>query len=332
MRLNGKLVGGGHMRLFQHPDFGQAILRAAEHFAARGLRPAVIEKDYYVTEALRIIVEREGEQAIFKGGTSLSKGWELIERFSWIVDGSIDVRRGSTSPGTKAIDTRLRSLRDAIAAHPGLAFAKDQSTTSKGLKRADRFVYEERVPEMGGLTPGVLVETMIASGRAPTERRSLVSFIGEFLRDTGMSLGCEDELPFEMLLLHFRRTFVEKLFAIHAKVEIFKQTGEPLGSYARHYYDLYCLAATPEVLAMLKSDEYEAIKADYAQISRMFYARDFIPPSGMKFVESEALFPGPMLEQVLAQNYEEQCRPLCYGHVPAWRDIKDRLSSLRELL
>ena len=52
------------MRLFQHPDFGQAILRAAEHFAARKLRPAVIEKDYYATEALRIIAERfEGSVA-----------------------------------------------------------------------------------------------------------------------------------------------------------------------------------------------------------------------------------------------------------------------------
>jgi hypothetical protein len=43
------------MKLFEHPDFEQAMLRAAEHFRQQGLRPAVIEKDYYVTEALRII-------------------------------------------------------------------------------------------------------------------------------------------------------------------------------------------------------------------------------------------------------------------------------------
>jgi hypothetical protein len=36
------------MKLYEHPDFEQAILRAAEHFGGRGLRPAVIEKDYYV--------------------------------------------------------------------------------------------------------------------------------------------------------------------------------------------------------------------------------------------------------------------------------------------
>ncbi len=82
MQLNGRLDWRGRVLLFQHPDFGQAILRAAEHFAARKLRPAVIEKDYYVTEGLRIIPECEGDRAIFKGGTSLSKGWGLIERFS----------------------------------------------------------------------------------------------------------------------------------------------------------------------------------------------------------------------------------------------------------
>jgi len=43
------------MKLFEHPDFEQAILRAAEHFRGKGLRPAIIEKDYYVTETLRVL-------------------------------------------------------------------------------------------------------------------------------------------------------------------------------------------------------------------------------------------------------------------------------------
>ena len=43
------------MKLYEHPDFDQAILRASEHFREQGLRPAIIEKDYYVTEALRVI-------------------------------------------------------------------------------------------------------------------------------------------------------------------------------------------------------------------------------------------------------------------------------------
>jgi len=66
------------MRLFHHPEFEQAILRAEEHFRARRIRAAIIEKDYYVTEALRLIAASAGDKIIFKGGTSLSKGWNLI--------------------------------------------------------------------------------------------------------------------------------------------------------------------------------------------------------------------------------------------------------------
>lgn len=49
------------MKLFEHPDFEQAVLRATEHFRDRGLRPAIIEKDY-VTEALRIIADSVGKK------------------------------------------------------------------------------------------------------------------------------------------------------------------------------------------------------------------------------------------------------------------------------
>jgi hypothetical protein len=76
------------MKLFEHPDFEQAILQAAEHFRAQGLRPAIIEKDYFVTEALRIVAAHG--KVIFKGGTSLSKGWNLIQRFSEDIDIFLD--------------------------------------------------------------------------------------------------------------------------------------------------------------------------------------------------------------------------------------------------
>jgi len=86
------------VRLFEHRDFEQAILRAAEHFRAQGLRPAVIEKDYYVTEALRIVAAGAGGQVIFKGGTSLSKGWNLIQRFSEDIDIFLDPPRLPARP------------------------------------------------------------------------------------------------------------------------------------------------------------------------------------------------------------------------------------------
>lgn len=50
------------MKLFEHPDFEQAVLRAAQHFAGVGLRAGIIEKDYFVTEALRIIAAVAGDK------------------------------------------------------------------------------------------------------------------------------------------------------------------------------------------------------------------------------------------------------------------------------
>jgi hypothetical protein len=61
------------MKLCEHPDFRQAVVQAAEHFADRGLRPALIEKDYYVTETLRIIAMTVGEKIIFKGARAYRK-------------------------------------------------------------------------------------------------------------------------------------------------------------------------------------------------------------------------------------------------------------------
>jgi predicted nucleotidyltransferase component of viral defense system len=108
------------VRLFEHPDFEQAVLQAAEHFRGQGLRPSLIEKDYYVTEALRIIADRAGDKIIFKGGTSLSKGWNLIQRFSEDIDIFLDPLAFTPPLGKKGIDRELRKLRDAIGTHPAL--------------------------------------------------------------------------------------------------------------------------------------------------------------------------------------------------------------------
>lgn len=319
------------MKLFQHREFEQAILQAAEHFRPRGLRPAVIEKDYYVTEALRIIAVA-GDKVIFKGGTSLAKGWNLIQRFSEDIDIFLDPAAFSPALVKRGIDRELKVLRDAVAAHEGLTFLADESQTIGGFGRTDRFSYKQRFGGAGEVADRVLVEAGSASGREPTVTIELRSYISEFLRDRKMSLGAEDESPFPMRLLHFRRTFVEKMFAIHGKVEILKRDGRPLGTYARHYYDLFQLAGQEDVVAMLKSDEYAAIKADYDTISRTHFERSYFPPEKMSFSASNALFPPGDLAKRITAEYESQCKLLCYGPYPSWQEVQDRLLALREML
>jgi hypothetical protein len=135
-----------------------------------------------------------------------------------------------------------------------------------------------------------------------------------------------------MRLLHFRRTFVEKMFAIHGKVELLKRDGRALGSYSRHYYDLCCLAGRDEVIAMLKSAEYAAIKEDYDRNSRAHFERSYFCPDGMCFAKSDALFPPADLATAIGAAYEAQCRTLCYGPYPGWREVQARFMELRDVL
>jgi hypothetical protein len=318
------------MRLFEHTDFEQAVIRATEYFRPRGLREAIIEKDYFVTESLRIIAAVAGEKVIFKGGTSLSKGWNLIQRFSEDIDIFLDPLAFAPPLGKKGIDRELKKLRDEVGKHPALKFADKESQTIGGFGRNDRFEYVQKFA--GDIRNRVFVEAGSASGREPTERVRLQSYVGQFLQETSVTFGAEDEGPFEMRLLHFRRTFVEKMFAIHGKVEAFKAHGKEIGGYARHYYDLYCLAERPEVIAMLSTDEYPAIKTDYDRISREHFEKSYYPPADMSFAKSDALFPQGDLRSVIATGFEAQCRVLCFGPFPNWDEVQARLEAIRELL
>ena len=320
------------MRLFEHRDFEQAILGAAEHFRARGLRPALIEKDYYVTEALRCIAIASGDKVIFKGGTSLSKGWDLIQRFSEDIDIFLDPTVFTPPLGGNAINRELRRLREAAGAHPALTFLAKESQTIGGFGRNDRFSFPQRFGGPGEIANRILLEAGTASGRQPVETRHIQSLIGQFLRETGKTLGADDEAPFPMRLLHFRRTFVEKMFAIHGKVELLKQDGHSIGSYARHYYDLYQLSGSPDVVAMLRSDEYADIKTDYDRISSTHFPKNYRPPDGLRFAGSDALFPTGSLSNIIGLEYEAQCQMLCHGHFPSWSEVLARFVELRNLL
>ena len=321
------------MKLFEHPDFEQAIIRAAEHFRPRGLREAIIEKDYFVTEALRIIEQAAGDKVIFKGGTSLSKGWNLIQRFSEDIDIFLDPTAFDPPLGKKAIDRELKKLRQAIEQHPALTFVEKESQTIGGFGRNDRFEYVQRfagrrrdpqprirrgrhrqrqgadrarpAPVLrGAVPPGNRGQPGGRGRRAVRDAAAAFSadIRGEDVRHPRQGRGVQD------------------------------RRARTIGGYARHYYDLFCLAERPEVLAMLRSDEYAAIKADYDRISREHFAKSYVPPPDMSFAKSDALFPPAELRAVIAAGFEAQCRVLCFGPFPSWDEVQARLEEIRALL
>jgi hypothetical protein len=291
----------------------------------------MIEKDYYVTEMLRIVAGT-GDKVIFKGGTSLLKGWDLIARFSEDIDIFLDPAAFDPPLGGNGINRELKKIRDAVAAHPGLTFLQEESQTIGGFGRNDRFSFTPHFGGIGEVGNRVLLEAGTASGREPTTTVELRSYLSRFLGETSTSLGAEDETSFPMRLLHFRRTFVEKMFAIHGKVELLKRDQQSLGSYPRHYYDLFQLSSRPEVIEMLKSEEYAAIKADYDRISTAHFGKSYFCPADMRFANSDALFPPERLAAQIADAYDGQCRLLCYGPYPSWPQVQARFTELRDIL
>lgn len=318
------------MRLFEQDDFEQAMLRAAERF---GVSEQFVEKDYYVTEILRIVGERLGERAMFKGGTSLSKGWGLISRFSEDIDLFVNPEKFDPPPGKNKMDRILKELSEAVAEHPALTWLKDEGVTIGGLGREDYFAYDTRFAGLPGIRSVVRLEPGVQSGTFPTEQVPITSLVGQYLQEEGITDIADDLIGFEMTLLHYRRTFVEKMFALHGKVVRLLDEGHPLDRDARHYPDLYVLAGEHEVRAMLASPEYDDIRRDYDEKSRAFFPKGYRPPEELSFGQSPAFFPDEELRERLASDYTTQCDLLFSGgDYPPFGEVLSRFAEIRELL
>jgi Nucleotidyl transferase AbiEii toxin, Type IV TA system len=322
----------GAVRLFEYPDFEQAMLRAAEH---HGLSEQFIEKDYYITEILRIVVGELGERVVFKGGTSLSKGWGLIKRFSEDVDLFVNPALFDPPPGKNKINKILKDLTETVAGYPPLDWKREEGETITGLGRNDVLAYESHFADLPGLRAAIRLEPGIQSGSFPTSEEPITSLLAQYLREADAEefLSLDDIEGFDMQLLHFRRTFVEKLFALHGKVERLLAEDHPLGRDARHYSDLHVLADQHEVRSMLASPEFEQIRLDYDERSREFFPRAYRPPPNLSFKDSPALFPDADLRARLEAEYEAECSLLFSDQsFASFDEVLDRFTEIRALL
>ena len=116
-------------------DAPDALTAAASRVAsATGIPVAHVEKDFWVTEVLRGVATcstETGVSAVFKGGTSLSKGFGLIRRFSEDIDMIIMVPGESVGKDNAC----LKSFVTAAEAATGLTADVDPATATKGVKR-----------------------------------------------------------------------------------------------------------------------------------------------------------------------------------------------------
>lgn len=304
------------MRLDQHPDFSAIVSAAAEEMRNNGqpkLRDEHVEKDYWVTEVLRLTHEYLGERALFKGGTSLSKGWGVIRRFSEDVDLAVSTHRDGAAMSRGQIRKDLSRLAHRVGDHEGLSYIDQRKVVTEGA-REDYYNYAPSI--VGLLPPTIKLEVGTRSGHVPNVHRPIQSDVVRFVVANGLNLGqvvLQSEFP--MRLMDRRRTFVEKLFAIHSEVERYLGGNRELLTTIRHYYDLHALAQEQDVQEFIGTTAYEDVKLDYKAICDEHF-QSAVLPDDLDLRTSRALFPSAEIVEDLRRRYENQIELLCFEESP----------------
>jgi len=223
------------------PDFADLLRIVAKE---RKLAPGLVEKDYWVTHALWAL-QVAGLEVWFKGGTSLSKGFGLIERFSEDLDLKIEPGKAGWLPrvsdwgreGAKATAAR-KAYFEALANRlriPGARVALDPDAIDRAWRSATlRVTYPGRhLAELHGMAPFVRLE--IGSARVtPFVPRDLTSFVHDKLAALGQLGGYADNRPRGVRCVHPLVTLLEKLDALRRR---FPNDAVEPAAFVRHYED-----------------------------------------------------------------------------------------------
>lgn len=245
-------------------DFDQLLALVADE---RGLDPMLVEKDYWIMHCLWGL-QAQGFQFELKGGTSLSKGFGVIHRFSEDIDirieppAGMDVKTGRNQDKPAHIVSR-RAYYDQLAARmliPGVdSVERDTQFDDDKMRSAGiRLMYTPRASALAGVKDGILLELGF-DDTAPNRPVTISSWALDVARDRGVDVF--DNRAVAVPCYAPTHTFVEKLQTISTK---FRRLGEAQafpGNFLRHYYDVYCLLALEEVQAFMREPAYQERKA-----------------------------------------------------------------------
>lgn len=257
-----------------------AYLEIAEE---TGMSAFAVEKDWWVSRTLEIIFQMPiAKHLVFKGGTSLSKAWKLINRFSEDIDLSIDKKffEGYKGDISKTKITKLR--KEAGIYTTGTFFdGLQEEFKTKGFKELSFKVIEAidsdqdpRIIEIyypniitatsEYLLPRVQIEISCRSLREPFTVQRFGSLVDEFYADKDFA-----DALFEVPTVNPERTFLEKLFLLH---EEFHRPANKMrvDRLSRHLYDVFQLAKAGIADKAISDKElYETIVAHRYKFSRV---------------------------------------------------------------
>ena len=305
--------------LHNHKQFPELIRIVAEQ---KGIDPALIEKDYWIMHCLYGL-QKLGLTFELKGGTSLSKGFKIIDRFSEDIDIHIDphadrnVKTGRNQDKPAHIKSR-RDFYDWLAntkikidgidkVQRDTAFDSDK-LFSGGI----RLSYQNVTTRIEDLKDGILLEAGF-DVVTPNTAKDISSWIYDHaatkvtvIDNRAKGVACYDP----------RYTFVEKLQTISTKYRLQQKDKEFPPNFLRHYYDVYSLLGRPEVQAFVGTDDYIAHK------NRRFRSLD-----NKNIAKNEAfVLSDPETRKTYAETYAKTSA-LYYGGKPTFEQILQRIGN-----
>ena len=296
-----------------------------------------VEKDFWVCWTLRELFTLPGigKHLTFKGGTSLSKAWKLINRFSEDIDLIVDKEvlgfggddAPDKAPSNKQRKTRLEALMTASrqwvqgTLQPALAASLAQTLGDSGWKlevdpdMADGQCLLLHYPsafenEAGYIKPIVKIELGARSDDWPHEDRPIQPYLAERFPQL-MPNG-----PFFVRVLAAEPTFWEKACLLHE--ETFRPTDKPRKlRMARHYYDLWCL---------LRAGVGDRALADTALFARVAEHREvFFRYSWVDYSTHQPgtfrLSPPPEHLAHWRADYQAMLGPMFFGETPTFEQM-----------
>lgn len=317
--------------------FADIISRASEPPSQGGLgvRPQFIEKDYWITNALYCLSQSPYvSYAVFKGGTSLSKAYNIGMRFSEDIDVAVICNKPLSDSKLKTI---IRSTEKAMSKN---LTEINHPLSSKGSRYRKTF-YSYPLINVSEFTANVipgqlLIEINSFANPFPYKIIQLNSFVYEYLLKAMRTDLIEefDLNPFEINVLDKRTTMTEKLVAL-IRFSLGEKQIEELKAKIRHFYDLHFLLHDVECADYLCSEEFKNQFTNLLQHDRELFDH----PSGWrrKSVRESPLFTDfNSIWRELKKRYETEMSSLAYssaipGSDEIERSMEEIINIIREI-
>jgi hypothetical protein len=301
----------------------QTVIAAAYQ---SGLSEVALEKDYWVVLTLgAIFAMPEAEKAFaFKGGTSLSKGWNLIQRFSEDID--LAIKRDFLGFSGELSKNKInKGLRPASESYVTGAFTQELRQQLQGVeceitKGSDSsqvvISYRSLFPAAsnGYLLPRVQIEAEARFVGEPAEPRTISSFV-----DDGFAFAIPTVKP--------ERTFLEKIFLLH---EEFIQANKTITErMSRHFYDLYQIFSQSQdaQLVLRNQDFYKESVALRVLFRPTGLAEADYAPSKINILPPDELLPR------LKADYQEMAQVMFYGgKPPSFETLLEKTAQLQTVI